>query len=131
MKVVNKKIMINRGSSGILSVSAKNEVNADGNVEVIEHMFKVGDTVRLNVMERSKCDSVVIQKDVEVKEESKIVDIEITKSDTRFGGVIHSPVTYWYEVEVNPDKEDADTIIGYDDKGPKIFILYPEGEKIE
>lgn len=131
MKVVDKKIMINRGSSGILSVSAKNEVSTDGNVEVIKHTFKVDDVVRLNVMERGKCDSVVIQKDVKVESERESVDIEITKTDTRFGEVIHSPVTYWYEIELNPDDEDADTILGYDDKGAKIFILYPEGEKIQ
>ncbi|MBR6640922.1 MAG: hypothetical protein IKL08_01820 [Clostridia bacterium] len=131
MKVVDKKIMINRGSSGILSVSAKNEVSTDGNVETTKHTFKPDDVVCLNVMERGKCDNVVIQKEVKVEKECTSVDIEITKTDTRFGEVIHSPVTYWYEIEVNPDKEDADTILGYDEKGPKIFMLYPEGEKIK
>lgn len=34
---------------------------------------------------------------------------------------------YWYEVELNPETE-AQTIIGYDEDGPKIFRLYPEGD---
>lgn len=33
------------------------------------------------------------------------------------------PAQYWYEIQLNKEQ----TILGFDDKGPKMFILFPEG----
>jgi hypothetical protein len=79
------------------------------------------------VFEKKDCSKVVLRKDVEAGEETELVEIELTSEDTRIGEVISKPVDYWYEVELNPDGE-AQTIIGYDKDGAKVFKLYPESE---
>ena len=58
------------------------------------------------------------------------VEIELTSDETRIGDYINKPVTYWYEIELNPNNNST-TIIGYDDDGPKQFKLYPEGKNGE
>lgn len=78
-------------------------------------------------MQKKGCDVVVLQKDITVEHESASVDILLTSYETRIGSIINKPIDYWYEVELNPETE-AQTIIGYDEDGPKIFRLYPEGD---
>ena len=90
------------------------------------YVFSPGDIVRLMVFERNKHDNVVINKSVEVNEETTNVLIQLSSKETRVCGMINRPVDYWYEVELNPDS-DPHTIIGYDEDGPKIFRFYPEG----
>ena len=40
---------------------------------------------------------------------------------------MNKPVEYWYEIELNNEH----TVIGYDDNGAKIFMLFPEGSKVQ
>jgi len=54
----------------------------------------------------------------------------LSSDETRIGDYINKPVTYWYEIELNPNNNST-TIIGYDDDGPKQFKLYPEGKNGE
>lgn len=121
MFVINndKSIYLTRGDIAVVQVSAN---NTDGEL----YNFQPGDIIRLRVYEKSRCDCVVLNKDVEVEEESTVVDISLTKEDTKIGELIHKPKDYWYEVELNPDTSPQ-TIIGYDVNGPKIFKLFPEG----
>lgn len=46
--------------------------------------------------------------------------------ETKIGEYISKPKEYWYEIELNPETYPQ-TIIGYDEDGPKVLILYPEG----
>lgn len=91
------------------------------------HTFNVGDIVRFKVFKKKDCGCIEIQKDVEVTGAVTNLDIELTKDDTKIGGLISKPVDYWYEIELNPDTEPQ-TVIGYDDDGEKIFRLFPEGD---
>jgi hypothetical protein len=111
-------IELNRGSSTTLKVSA--------NIGNIQYTFQVGDVVRLSVTEKKNESNVVLRKDVEVVEEANYVEIPITSSDSKIGELINKPAEYWYEIELNPSSENCQTIIGYDEDGPKIFRLYPE-----
>lgn len=113
-------ISITRGDIGTVEVSA---TNPDGE----SYSFQQGDIVRFKVMQKKRCDVVVLQKDISVEHESASVDIPLTSLETRIGSIINKPIDYWYEVELNPDTE-CKTIIGYDEDGPKIFRLYPEGD---
>lgn len=113
-------ISITRGDMGTVEVSA---TNPDGE----SYSFQQGDIVRFKVMQKKRCDVVVLQKDITVERESASVDILLTSQETRIGSIINKPIDYWYEVELNPETE-AQTIIGYDEDGPKIFRLYPEGD---
>ena len=114
-----KKIHITRGDSGTIVITAQ---NSDGT----DHEFVAGDVVRLRVMEKRNVTNTLLSVDVVVAENSKSVDIGLNSEQTRIGEYINSPVTYWYEVELNPETNST-TIIGYDEDGEKEFILYPEG----
>lgn len=120
LKVKNDTIMINRGDIGTLGISIP-----EGNAN---YVFKVGDVVRLNIIEAKNYGNVIKQIDVTVEAETEEVEIHLLPEHTKIGNVINSKVDYYYEVELNPDTAPQ-TIIGHDDKGAKLFVLYPEGEK--
>ncbi|MBQ4263136.1 MAG: hypothetical protein IJB83_02690 [Bacilli bacterium] len=117
----SKQISLTRGDVAQIEVSALNEDGTD-------YTFNEGDIIRFKVIKRKECNSVELQKDVEVNEAGTIVNISLTSEDTKIGGLINKPVKYWYEVEVNPET-NCQTIIGYDEDGEKIFMLYPEGSE--
>ena len=74
---------------------------------------------------KNKGFEVETQKDVKVTSVGTTVNMDLDSADTKIGNYINKPVTYWYEIELNPDTSPL-TIIGYDNDGPKKFILYPE-----
>lgn len=121
MFIVNSDATIyaTRGDIGSFEVGIKTSEGTD-------YVFKTGDKVRFNVHERNHPERVVLVKDVEVESETTTVVITLGKDDTKIGKVINKPVDYWYEVELNPDTTPQ-TFIGYDEDGPKIFRLFPEG----
>jgi hypothetical protein len=119
-KIEGTTIKITRGDIGILTVDIDNN---DGT----KYTFKAGDIVRFKVFKNKDCSCVELQKDIEIESEVAQIDINLTAEDTKIGELISKPVTYWYEVELNPET-NPQTVIGYDDVGgAKLFILYPEG----
>lgn len=94
-----------------------------------QYTFKIGDVVRFKVFEKNRCNNVVLTKVINVEQETTSVDLCLSSEDTKIGDLISKPKDYWYEVEVNPDTSPQ-TIIGYDQTGPKIFRLYPEGDDV-
>lgn len=115
----DKSIHLTRGDMANITVSAKLK---DGT----QYTFQPGDIVRIKVFKRRDCGCVEIQKDTLVQEETTEVTLHLEGTETKIGGIISKPANYWYEVEVNPDTAPQ-TIIGYDDEGEKLFVLYPEG----
>ena len=88
------------------------------------YIFSVGDIIEFRVYEKKSLDKPpVLSKRIEVTDEGLTVNIELTSEDTKIGEIQNKVQTYWYEIELN----DNQTVIGYDDKGAKEFILYPEG----
>lgn len=120
MFVINEdlSIYLTRGDSAVFSVGAT--------IGGTEYTFKEGDVVRFKVFGKKDCEDVVLKKDVVVGEATNLVQIALDSDETKIGDVISKPTDYWYEVELNPDTY-AQTIIGYDEDGAKIFKLYPEG----
>lgn len=90
--------------------------------------FQPGDVLRMKVYGKKDAENVVLQKDFPVSEITESVEIRLTEQDTKFGEVISKPKDYWYEIELNPGT--AQTIVGYDEDGPKLFKLFPEGDDI-
>lgn len=90
--------------------------------------FSIGDIVRFKVMRANRCTEVMLSKDFKVHESTKTILITLDKDNTTIGSIINKPTDYWYEIELNPDTMPK-TVLGYDKKGPKIFRLYPEGDK--
>ena len=115
-------IHITRGDIGTLGITA------DGDNGIYE--FQIGDVVRLGVFKQNDYNELVLQKDVIVNEKTTEVSLSLSSQDTKIGNIINEPVNYWYEIQLNPDTQ-AQTIVGYDKKGAKIFRLYPEGVEEE
>lgn len=118
----DQTISVTRGDVVLLDISAESE---DG----IPYVFKSGDVVRISIYGKKSCDEVVLKKDVLISADTEAVPVLLTGDDTRIGEVISKPVDYWYDVELNPDTYPQ-TIIGYDESGPRVFRLYPEGSEI-
>ena len=118
-KIEGTTIHLTRGDIALFGIKAKQKDNTD-------YIFKKDDVVRLNVFKSRDCSQIEIKKDVKIEAETDEVELSITSNETKIGSIINRPVTYWYEIIVNPDT-NSQTIIGYDDSGAKEFILYPEG----
>ena len=118
----DKTIHLTRGDIASIEVDAEEK---DGS----EHIFQAGDIVRFKVTEKKNCERVMLQKDVTVTGQTTVVDMLFTKEDTKIGEVINKPKDYWYEVEKNPETSPQ-TLIGYDEDGPKVLRLYPEGSDV-
>lgn len=121
--IIDKKENIEhtRGDILPLAITTKNDDGSD-------YIFKEGDIVRFTVYKQGDCGCVLLQRDVIVEEETKEVLMELTPEDTKIGELISEPVTYNYEVELNPDTRPQ-TIIGYTVKnGPTLFTLTPEAD---
>jgi translation initiation factor IF-1 len=117
-----KRIHITRGDAVNLKVTATDE---DG----MEYIFEPGDVVRFKVFERKDCNCLITYKDAKVDAASDHVTIELTSKETRIGELINKPKDYWYEIELNPEVAPQ-TIVGYDQDGPKVLRLYPEATAI-
>lgn len=119
LKIDNeKRISITRGDSGTITITAN---DSDGST----HNFSIGDILRLKVMMKGDVSNIVLTKDVTAVAAGTSVDMALTSTDTLIGELINKPVTYWYEIELNPGL-NSNTIICYDEDGPKEFVLYPE-----
>lgn len=111
-KIEENKIHLTRGDCCTISL----------NVE--DYSFKVGDIVTFCLYnKRALNEQPVLKKSIKLEQDTDNVDIELTSLDTKIGEMKNTPVEYWYEIELN----DKQTLIGYDEDGAKILILYPEG----
>ena len=120
-KVTNTTIEVNRGDELNLNLSLKLDSGED-------YVFEQGDKVVFSLYEKGKMsDNAILIKEVDATPEETSLEISLTSNETKIGEMINKPVEYWYEIELN----DRYTVIGYDDKGAKRFILYPEGSKIQ
>ena len=119
----DNSIYLTRGDIASIQIAA---LNSSGE----EYLFKNGDIVRFSIFEKGRYDNLVLRRDVKVTTETKFVSINLSGNDTKIGELINKPKQYWYEVELNPDAAPQ-TIIGYDNNGPKILTLFPEGVEPE
>lgn len=98
--------------------------------ETTRYKFQKDEVVQFKIFEKKACDIVVLQKDFVIEEETDLVTIYLEEEETKLGDIISKPKDYWYEVTLNPDT-CPQTIICYDEDGPKIFKLFPEGADID
>lgn len=123
MYFVNKDLSIyaTRGDAVVLAVGANNNG--------VPYVFQPGEVVRFRVFEKKGCHCTVLQKDFIITDAVESVEIVLTKNETEIGEIISKPKDYWYEIELNPNY-NPQTIVGYDDDGPKVFRLFPEGADV-
>lgn len=111
-KIEDNKIYLTRGDCCTISLSVK------------DYSFKVGDIVTFCLYnKRALNEKPVLKKSITLEQDTDNVDIELTSLDTKIGEMKNTPVEYWYEIELN----NKQTLIGYDEDGAKILMLYPEG----
>lgn len=111
-------IYVTRGDIVFFTVTADD----DG----VLHTFQAGDVLRIKVFGKKDAEDVVLQRDFPVTGDCTEVEIYLSGEDTKIGEVISKPKDYWYEIELNPDSKPQ-TIVGYDENGPAVFRLFPEG----
>lgn len=119
-----KQIQINRGDSIDMTITAK---DTSGN----DYTFQVNDVIKFKVSEAKNESNVIIEKNITIETETTEVPIYISANETKLGDYINKPITYWYEVSLEKNNGDVLTIIGYDNKGPKEFVLNPEAANKE
>lgn len=120
-KIDGNTILLNRGDA--LSFNLKLE-KEDGSY----YLFLPGDKITFSIYKKSKMnDNAVLLKEINATANTDTLTITCTSEETKIGELINKPVDYWYEIELN----DEYTVLGYDENGPKILKLYPEGSKIE
>ncbi|MBO7079965.1 MAG: hypothetical protein J6W64_09175 [Bacilli bacterium] len=118
-KIDGTTIKLNRGDVLKLSVSL---IYDDGT----SYTFKDGDTLVFSLYNKGKMtDDTVLMKQVVATGGEESLVINFTNEETKLGDPINKEKEYWYEVELNNEH----TVIGYDDEGAKILMLYPEGSK--
>ena len=105
-----KEITVNRGDRGTIILN-----NTLGD-------FKVGDKIKFSVVEKGNYNNVVFQKRFVVTQDGPSFPLTFTKQDMTIGPIISKDVTYWYEIEYNGEH----TLLGFDKKKGKKFILFPE-----
>ena len=112
-----KQIRLTRGDIASFIIKTKND---DGTL----YTYTPGDTITLSIYEKKNLENLKLQKSVEIQEPTQEAELNLTSEETKLDELINKPKDYWYEVSLN----DEQTIIGYDEEGPKLFTLYPEGE---
>ena len=117
---ITKEIQLTRGDTAPLTISAKNKKE--------DYVFPDGCIVYFRITEAQKEGNVIIERVINVDEPTKIINIELTSEETKFGELINEPKEYWYEVSVENNGE-VQTIIGYDKLGAKVLMLYPEAKE--
>ena len=122
LDIDGKHISITRGNVLPLTIDTKNEANDT------PYEFQVGDVVRFTVMENGNVENVFLQKDFTVEEVTTELQIILTANEMKIGELSSEAVNYWYEIELAPDTDYTQTIVGYDlEEGAAILTLLPEG----
>lgn len=127
LKIKNKNIYLNRGDSASIQLTCNNGV------------FLPGDIVKFYIVEQNNYENILFSSSTTVNEETNSIEIRLNSQDTKIGDPLKSGFrTYWYEVELISSRledagteqeqriENVTTLVGYDEDGPKLFILYPE-----
>lgn len=121
LEINGKNIDITRGNILPLTIDALNEDKS-------KYEFKVDDIIRFTIMEAKNVNNILLQKDFKVEEASTEQEITLTAEEMKIGELVNKPIKYWYEIEVNPDTDYTQTIIGYTkEEGAAVLTILPEG----
>lgn len=111
-KIENDEIHLTRGDKCIIGLSIQ------------DYIFKQGDYILFKIYRKKELNKEsVLSKKVTVDAETTEVEINLTSEETRIGEPVNRAEEYWYEIELNGEQ----TVVCYDENGPKKLILYPEG----
>lgn len=112
LKIKNKNIYLNRGDAVNIQVACNNA------------SFEANDYIEFYIMEQGKSQNVLFEKKFTIEDEGNTVDIALTSAETKSicPAFDSGYKTFWYEIEYN----GSITLMGYDDNGAKLLVMYPE-----
>lgn len=113
-------IKCTRGDKGSITIRKKTKEG------MIEQFYK-NDVVIFSIKSNFGENAPILRKKIVVTENCDSVTFSFDKNDTSIGELISKPTKYQYDVAINEDM----TILGYDEEGAKIFMLFPEGSNDE
>lgn len=113
-KIIDKTIYVNRGDQMTIHI-----VNRTDD-------FHNGDFLIFSICKAGDLGTVILTKRVDFTYDIGYADITLTSEDTRSlcDFFKSGQKNFWYELELNNNM----TLIGYDNDGPKLFIVYPEAD---
>ena len=115
-KIEGTTIKLNRGDVLNLTLS----IMDDGE----PYTFQIGDEIIFSIYAKNGLNNEpLLTKKITMSEESQTASINLSSNETKIGDYLNKPIDCWYEVELNGQY----TVIGYDENGPKILKLFPEG----
>lgn len=111
---------------------SKNKILYDSNYEkssvsldiltAMYYQFAVGDKIRLNIYKKNGYGEEPLKTiEVTVSNTSYYVDIVLTEADTTFGDIPNKATIYWFDITLN----DNQTVVCFNEDGPREFIQYP------
>lgn len=126
LKIEGKNIEITRGNMLPITITAGNDLDDN------EYEFQVGDVIRFKIFDSKDVNKIYLQKDFKVEEVSTEVTISMTATEMKIGDLSNRAATYWWEIDVNPDTDEEQTIVGCElteggDLDPAIITILPEG----
>lgn len=112
LKIKNKNIYLNRGDAVNIQVACNNAT------------FEKNDYIKFYIMEQDKAQNVLFEKKFTIEADSNTVNIALTSDETKTicPAFDTGYKTFWYEIEYN----GSITLMGYDDNGAKLLVIYPE-----
>lgn len=126
LKIEGKNIEITRGNMLPLAITAGNDVDDT------DYEFEKGDILRFKIYDSKDVNKIYLQKDFKVEENATEVTLTMTASEMTIGDLSNRQATYWWEVDLNPETDDEQTIIGCElteteELDPAIIVILPEG----
>lgn len=111
-RIEDNTIHLTRGDKAIIVFS------------IDDYKFEPTDVVRFAVyLEKKLNQPPLFEKIITNIPDEEGVEIVINTEDTQVVEMANKPIKCWFEIELN----DNQTVLGYDEDGPKLLILYPEG----
>lgn len=96
-----------------------------------EMTIKLNDVISFVVYEKKGyTKKEILRKDytlrkIGYRKETTTPELPLEEIETKQFPLTNKPVTYWYDIVIN----NKYTVIGYDDKGPKKVVVYPEADE--
>ena len=126
LKLEGKNIEITRGNMLPIAVAASNDVDNT------DYQFEAGDVIRFKIFDSKDVNKIYLQKDFKVSGNTTEVLITMTATEMKIGELSNRQATYWWEIDLNPDTDEEQTIMGCEltdtgDLDPAIITILPEG----
>lgn len=126
LKIEGKNIEITRGNMLPITITAGNDVDDT------DYRFEKGDILRFKIYDSKDVNKIYLQKDFTVAEDATEVTLTMTATEMKIGELSNRAATYWWEIDINPDTDEEQTIVGCEltetgDLDPAIITILPEG----